>query len=489
MRLAGTTVVVTGFVNAANNGTFTATGSSATTLTLNNKATIAETDPGTATVGTGASTVYNGTITGGFGNGFAGDSFVVAGFTNAANNGTFTCTASTATTLTCSNAVGVKETHAGTATTKNTFNWSEGAVSLNPSTADIAVTTSVASAVFLGSSTTYNITVTNNGPSAANAVVLTDTLAGGMVLGAVNPSSGTTCSGTGPITCTLPTPFASGATATVAVTETAGASGSYANTATVTDSGTPPDPNTGNNTYVAVATVQSVACAAVSQAAPGINVGGVLNTYYPGTANVAAGATSITIGAATGAGSAIAAGNLLLVIQMQDASINDSNTVAYGNGSTGQGFTALNSAGDYEFVTAQSAVPTTGGSLTIAGAGLGGGTVFGYHSAAASATAGQSTYQVIVVPQYSTASFSVATPPKALAWNGSTGGVLAIDTSAALTLNGATVSVDGQGFRGGAGMQLTGGAGAITDYRQPAPAGDTVSDCGVSAGGDFHQYG
>jgi uncharacterized repeat protein (TIGR01451 family) len=483
---AGTTVVVTGFVNAANNGTFTATASSATTLTLNNKALVTETDPGTATVATGTSTVYKGTITGGFGNGFAGDSFVVAGFTNAANNGTFTCTASTATTLTCSNAAGVKETHAGTAITNSTFNWSEGAVSINPSTADIAVTTSVASAVFLGSSTTYNITVTNNGPSAANAVVLTDTLAAGMTLGTVNPSAGTTCTGTGPITCTLPTPFASGATATIAITETTGASGSYANTASVTDSGTPPDPNTGNNTYVAVATVQSIACAAVSQAVPGNNVGGVLNTYYPGTANVAAGATSITIGAATGVGSAIAAGNLLLIIQTQDASINDSNTVAYGNGSTGQGFTALNSAGDYEFVTAQSAVPNTGGSLTIAGAGLGGGTVFSYHSAAASATAGQSTYQVIVVPQYSTASFSVATPPKALAWNGSTGGVLAIDTSAALTLNGATVSVDGQGFRGGAGMQLTGGAGANTDYRQPAPATYTGA-AGGEAGWDANK--
>jgi uncharacterized repeat protein (TIGR01451 family) len=469
---AGDTVVVTGFVNAANNGTFTVTASTATTLTLNNKASIAETDPGTATVSTATSTstVYIGTITGGTGNGFAGDTFTVAGFTNAGNNGTFTCTASTATALTCTNAAGVKETDPGTAATSSTLNWSEGAVSINPSTADIAVTTSVGSAVFLGSPTTYTITVTNNGPSAANAVKLTDTLAAGMTLGTVSASAGTACTGTGPITCTLPTPFASGAVATIIVPETATASGSYANTATITDSGTPPDPNTGNNTFVAVATVQSVSCANVTQAAPGNNLTGVLNTYYPGKASVAAGATSITVGAATGAGSAIAAGNLLLVIQMQDASINDSNTVAYGNGYTGQGFTALNSAGDYEFVTAQSAVATTGGALTISGAGLGGGLVFPYHSSAASATAGQSTFQVIVVPQYSTASFSAATPPTALAWNGSTGGVLSLDTSDTLTLNGATVSVSGLGFRGGAGMQLTGGGGANTDYHQPAPA-------------------
>ncbi len=187
-----------------------------------------------------------------------------------------------------------------------------------------------------------------------------------------------------------------------------------------------------------MATVQSAACATVSQALPGNNLTGVLNTYYPGTASVAKGATSIPVGAATGAGTAIAAGNLLLVIQMQDASINDTNTVAYGNGYTGQGFTTLNSAGSYEFVTAQNAVAATGGTVTIAGAGVGGGTVFAYHSSAWSATAGQSTYQVIVVPQYTTASFSAATPPTAPSWNGSTGGVLVLDSSSTLTLNGAT---------------------------------------------------
>ena len=350
-------------------------------------------------------------------------------------------------------------------------NWSMGAVSINPSSADLAVTTSVGSAVFLGSNTTYTITVSNNGHSSANNAVLTDTWSDtGLTLVSVTPSTGTTCTSASPIVCTLPTSFASGATATIAVTVLASASGAYPNSATVTDSGTPPDPNTGNNTYVSVATVQSVACGTVAQAVPGTNLTGVLNTYYPGKTSVTAGATSIPVGAATGAGSAIAAGALLLVIQMQDAGINDSNNVAYGNGDTGQGFTSLNSAGDYEFVTAQSAIPATGGTVTVSGAGAGGGLVFNYNAAAPTATKGQSTYQVIVVPQYTTASFNATTPPTALAWNGSTGGVLAIDSSATLTLNGATVSVNGLGFRGGAGMQLTGGAGASTDYHAPAPA-------------------
>ncbi|PWT75509.1 MAG: hypothetical protein C5B59_08500 [Bacteroidetes bacterium] len=62
---------------------------------------------------------YTGTITGGGNNAFAGYSFVVTGFTNSANNGTFLCVASTTTTLTLVNLSSVSETHAGTATTQS----------------------------------------------------------------------------------------------------------------------------------------------------------------------------------------------------------------------------------------------------------------------------------------------------------------------------------------------------------------------------------
>ncbi|MGA8764197.1 MAG: hypothetical protein WB562_15120, partial [Candidatus Sulfotelmatobacter sp.] len=360
-----------------------------------------------------------------------------------------------------------------------TSNWSLGAVSVNPAAADIGVTTST-NTVFLGQNSTYNITVFNHGTSAANTVSLSDTLAAGMTLVSVTPSAGVTCvTNTNPITCTVGT-LNSGVTATVAVVETANTSGAYANTATVTDSGTPPDPNTGNNSYTAVATVQSAACANVSQAAPGTNLTGVVNTYYPGTASVAAGAKSIPVGTPTGAGTAITAGNLLLVIQIQDAGINDSNSVVYGNGSTGSGFTAINNAGNYEFVTATGAV--SGGAVPIAGTGSSGGLIFGYNSAATSANKGQSTYQVVLVPQYTTATLAAA-GLTASPWNGSTGGVLALDASSTLTLNGATVSVNGAGFRGGAGMQLNGNAGgANTDYLHAAPAAYTgVVENGVDA--------
>ena len=354
--------------------------------------------------------------------------------------------------------VPISETFSGTS------NWSLGAVSINPSTADVGVTTEV-SAVPLGQNSTYVITVTNNGPSAAIGATFTDTFAAtNLALVSETPSAGTTCTVTATINCTLPSPFASGATATLTVVVSTTAAGFYPNTATVSNPGPPTDPNTGNNSYVALAPVVSVVCSTSTLTAGG-TLNGVVNTYFPGTANVAKGATSIPVGTANGTG-VIASGSLLLVMQMQDASISTSNTVAYGNGSTGAGFTTINNAGNYEFVTATGAV--SGGSVPIKGAGPGNGLVFGYTAAAASGTKGQSTYQVVLVPQYTSATLGALT---AAAWNGSSGGILALDVAGQLNLNGGTAFVDGKGFRGGAGMQLTGGVGGATnaDYRQTSP--------------------
>ena len=49
---------------------------------------------------------------------------------------------------------------------------------------------------------------------------------------------------------------------------------------------------------------------------------GIVNTYYPGLGTATAGSTTITLGPATGASTPIAIGDLLLVVQMQDAAIN-----------------------------------------------------------------------------------------------------------------------------------------------------------------------
>jgi uncharacterized repeat protein (TIGR01451 family) len=372
---------------------------------------------------------------------------------------------------TASDVIGFGSTNVGAASVpmSETFsaatNWSVAGASVMPLQADVGVTVNPGGAVPLGNNLTYTITVTNNGPTTATGVTLTDTLAAGLVLVSATPSQGS-CSGSAPISCPLGT-LAGGASATVTVVASAAATGSYANTASVT--ATQPDLNTGNNSYTAVGVVQANSCASPANLGNGGTLTGVVNTYYPATASVTAGTanTTIPVGTARGAAATIAAGDLLLVIQMQDASINSTNTSNYGNGATGAGFTAINNSGNYEFVKATGAI--TAGAIPIAGSGVNNGLIYSYIIAAATGTKGKSTYQVIRVPQYATATLSSTLA--ASTWDGSSGGVLALDIAGALTLNAASVSVDGLGFRGGAGMQLSGnGGGSNTDYRQVAPA-------------------
>ncbi len=213
--------------------------------------------------------------------------------------------------------------------------------------------------------------------------------------------------------------------------------------------------------------IRAQVCANSGKDGPGGTLSGVVNTYYPGTATANAGATSISIGTSTGAVTAIATGDLLLVIQMQDAAINSNNSDSYGDGVGGgaaSGYTNLANAGKYEYVVATSGA---GGSVSIRGAGAGNGLLNTYTNANASGSRGQRRFQVVRVPQYSSA--TLGSSLTSLPWNGSTGGILAIDVAGNLSLGGATVSLDGMGFRGGGTRQLSGGSGGSnTNYRNVA---------------------
>ena len=204
---------------------------------------------------------------------------------------------------------------------------------------------------------------------------------------------------------------------------------------------------------------------------PNATLTGVVNSYYPATAGAAAGATSISVNTPlAGGGPAIAAGDLLLVIQMQDADIIGTNTIAYGDGSTGAGSTNLRQTGKYEYVSAASAV--VGGVVTIVGSGAGNGLVNSYDfSLTVTATNGFRTFQVIRVPQYSSATLSAGLT--AAPWNGKfhAGGVLAVDVAGSLNLNAQTISVDQLGFKGALGVAQGGGVGTGTDYVRPSQGG------------------
>lgn len=233
---------------------------------------------------------------------------------------------------------------------------------------------------------------------------------------------------------------------------------------------------TPNNSKVAAQTVTPALCANPGRDGA-VTPTGIVNTYYPGTANASAGTNSITLGASTGAATPIATGDLLLVIQMQDAAINSSNTSAYGS-------TTSNNAGTYEYVVAQSNVTTTGGTLTIRGAGASNGLLNTYNNANATATQGQRRFQVVRVPQYS--SITTLSNVTSATWNGSTGGIVAIDVAG--NLGGGSINVSNQGFRGGGGRQLNGGtvnttAFATPDYRYPTSASGTVGAHGAKGEG------
>ena len=218
-------------------------------------------------------------------------------------------------------------------------------------------------------------------------------------------------------------------------------------------------------------------CVTPGNDGPNATLAGVVNSYYPATAAAAAGTTAIAVGARIPAASpAIAPGDLLLVIQMQDADISGANAITYGDGATGRGSTNIRSTGLYEYVAATSAV--VAGTVNIAGTGGGGGLVNSYDfSTTVTATNGFRTFQVIRVPQYSSA--TLAAGLTATAWDGSVhaGGVLAVDVADALNLNAQTISVKQLGFKGGLGVIQTGPLN-----------GDTGTDYVVASQRGHHGY-
>jgi hypothetical protein len=215
--------------------------------------------------------------------------------------------------------------------------------------------------------------------------------------------------------------------------------------------------------------------------------GTVVNTYYAafmpgsGTNTAAAGAQNIRIdnGLTRGASVTLAAGDMLIVMQMQDAAINSTQAGNYGDGVAGdpaQGATAVNNSGVYEYVIAQGAIFTGGacggGATCIPIRGAGGapndGLVNTYVAAPASATQGRRTFQVIRVPRYASGTLYAALTASVWSPANRNGGVLAIDVVGNLALGGATVSVDAMGYQGATTAELEGESGLSNlDYRRP----------------------
>ena len=111
-----------------------------------------------------------------------------------------------------------------------------------PPQSDIAVVKTVeTTTAVVGEPLRYRLTVTNNGPDAAEAVTVTETPGGAVAVVSAVPSQGT-CAVAQPIRCDLG-PLAVGATATIDVTTVPREPGPLDNAVTAIAPGTDPDPD------------------------------------------------------------------------------------------------------------------------------------------------------------------------------------------------------------------------------------------------------
>lgn len=327
--------------------------------------------------------------------------------------------------------------------------WAKTSGYLLPASSDVNVTGYASPDLIEGTAATVSIVYTLTANSTgANGVGFDITLPAGFTGITATPSQGT-CTPAGlNVTCSIGTLLTDGSSATVTVNATVpsgGASTTYSIPGTKSTAGTT-DVDATNNTATITIRTQSKICATPGRDGSAGTITGSVNTYFPGSANAAAGATSVTVAAApAGYGTSnIAIGDLLLVMQMQDAAFDATNNDNYGDGTgtggtgtAGSGSTNLNSAGRYEYVVAMSAVTAAaGGAITIRGAGATGGLLYAYTNVNAAAGTAPRRFQVIRVPQYSSATFGAGAGGPA--WNGRVGGVFAVDVSGTATLGVAT---------------------------------------------------
>jgi gliding motility-associated-like protein/uncharacterized repeat protein (TIGR01451 family) len=197
-----------------------------------------------------------------------------------------------------------------------------------------------------------------------------------------------------------------------------------------------------------------------------VNISQAINTYYPillGEPTLNVGAQAIQLGAVPLVDAygndfgtvPISAGDLVLIIQMQDAEINYNDSSLYGSGifnsfsdqKGGTGFTNIGNTGIFEYVIATNSVPLTGGNLTFKGTGPGGGVKNNFFNAMPTTTRGKRTFQIVRLPQYSNLvlATNITTPP----FNGVVGGVIAFNVSGTFDFNGKTIDGSARGFRGG----------------------------------------
>lgn len=208
----------------------------------------------------------------------------------------------------------------------------------------------------------------------------------------------------------------------------------------------------------------------------------ILNRYAVLASTASAGTLSITVddisnlnGSASFTNSfnpyadnAVRRGDLVMIIQMQGADINTANDANYGN------ITSYNNTGKYEVATVYS---VSGNTIFICG-----------NLKNSYTQSGRSRAQVVRIPRLGSLTINSGAIITGKAWDGATGGIVAVEANGNITLNG-HISADAIGFRGGTddrGTSSTSGSAVISFYR--TTANNTSAGKGESIAGNTDDY-
>ncbi|MES2554656.1 MAG: T9SS type A sorting domain-containing protein [Bacteroidota bacterium] len=223
-----------------------------------------------------------------------------------------------------------------------------------------------------------------------------------------------------------------------------------------------------------------------------------INAYTNVTANAAVNATSITVASNTLTSgvlaTALAPGDLIMIIQMQGATmdVDVTPTASWGghytvpNGHQGDwgsfqslwgNVTAYNNAGRYELVEVRS---------------VAGGTTINLMCGLQYAYTASGHVQVVRVPRFVDLTVNTACSIVPTTWNGTTGGVVALEVNGNLTLTGTgMISASGYGFRGGVCEALTMGSPPSAAANKGYCASDDAregAEKGEGIGGFYTEY-
>jgi hypothetical protein len=201
----------------------------------------------------------------------------------------------------------------------------------------------------------------------------------------------------------------------------------------------------------------------------------IVNEFTNLTSNASAGATTISVGSSSlnsnsRFSSSLSAGDLILIIQMQGATITTTDNSSYGNISN------YNNCGKYEYAKVASVPNAT--SITLS-------------NSLKNSYTSSGNVQIVRVPRYTNLTINAGASISTVGWDGTQGGIVAIEVANNVILNG-SINVNNKGFRGGTIEQNSYFPGNITtrrttDANNGAEKGESIA--GPASSLNNGQYG